>query len=304
MTSRITGLKRSVEVTSSGRRTLHMGSGDPLVLLHMGANPWSKWQPVLPYLLDRFEILAPTVAGWEGGNPLAGPITLGDVTRGVVEEMDRAGFQSAHIIGCSMGALGALGVAREGRARSALAICPAGGSGREQTQRLVKHFDMLNNMSWLRRLLVPVVLSFPHLRKIALRAVLEHGDRISARQAIALRKNSANGDWANLLAGFSAFRLDPTPEVTVPFMLAWGELDRFTPMVSEQPMWHEAVPHAEFHVLSGVGHIPMFDDPHQTGRLMRGWLDRQASGTAVVGLPREESMQTPTDKTRRRHSAS
>ena len=279
MTSRITGLKSSVEVTSSGRRTLHIGSGDPLVLLHMGANPWSKWQPVLPYLLDRFEIIAPTLAGWEGGNPLAGPITLDDVTRGVVEEMDRAGFQSAHIIGCSMGGLAALGVAREGRARSALAICPAGGSGQEQTQRLVKHFEMLNNLSWLQRLLVPVVLSFPHLRKVALRAVLEHGDRISARQAIALRKNSANGDWANLLAGFSAFRLDPTPEVTVPFMLAWGEMDQFTPMASEQPMWHQAVPHAESHVLSGVGHITMFDDPHQTGQLMRSWLDRQVSAS-------------------------
>jgi pimeloyl-ACP methyl ester carboxylesterase len=225
------------------------------------------------------------LAGWEGGNPLAGPITLGDVTRGVVEEMDRAGFQSAHIIGCSMGGLAALGVAREGRARSALAICPAGGSGQEQTQRLVKHFETLNNLSWLRRLLAPVVLSRPRLRRIALRAVLEHGDRISARQAMAIGRNSANGDWSNLLAGFSAFRLDSTPEPTVPFMLAWGEFDRFTPMINEQPLWHTAVPHAETHVLSGVGHIPMFDDPDQTGRLMRSWLDRQATASKSAATP-------------------
>ena len=275
MTSRITGLKRFVEVTSSGRRTLHIGSGDPLLLLHMGANPWSKWQPVLPYLLDRFEIIAPTLAGWEGGNSLAGPITMSDLAGGVVEEMDRAGFQSAHIVGCSLGGLAALGVAREGRARSALAICPAGGSNQEQTQRLVKHFEMLNNLSWLERLLAPVALSRPKMRRILLRAVLEHGDRISARQAIAIRRNSANGDWANLLPGFSAYRLDSRPEVTVPFMLAWGEKDRFTPMRNEQPLWRKAVPHAESHILSGVGHIPMFDDPDQTGRLVRSWLDRQ-----------------------------
>jgi pimeloyl-ACP methyl ester carboxylesterase len=272
---RRTGLKRFVEVTSTGRRTLHIGSGEPLVLLHMGANPWSKWQPVLPYLLDGFEIIAPTLAGWEGGNPLARPVTLDDLTRGVVEEMDRAGFRSAHIIGCSLGGLAALGVARAGRAQSVLAICPAGGSNQEQTQRLVKHFEMLNNLSLLRRLLAPVVLSRPKTRRVVLRAVLEHGDRISARQAIAIGKNSANGDWANLLPGFSAYRLDTTPEVTAPFMLAWGELDRFTPMLNEQPLWQKAVPHAESHVLSGVGHIPMFDDPDQTGRLMRSWLDRQ-----------------------------
>ncbi len=275
-TGRVTGLKRFVEVTSSGRRTLHTGSGDPLVLLHMGANPWSKWEPVLPYLLDRFEIIAPTLAGWEGGNPLTGPITLTSVTRGVVEEMDRAGFQSAHIIGCSMGGTAALGVARSGRARSALAICPAGGSGQEQTQRLVKHFEMLNNLSLLKRLLAPVALSRPQLRRTLLRAVLEHGDRISARQAIELRRNSANGDWDNILRGFAAFELDTTPEVTVPFMLAWGELDRFTPMLHEQPLWQKAVPQAESHVLSGVGHLPMFDDPVQTGQLMRTWLERQA----------------------------
>ena len=128
----------------------------------------------------------------------------------------------------------------------------------------------------------------------AIASLGDDGSDDSNEQAIELRKNSANGDWDNLLAGFSAFRLEPTPEVTVPFMLAWGELDRFTPMASEQPMWHQAVPHAESHVLSGVGHIPMFDDPHQTGRLMRSWLDRQASGTVVDGLPREEPKQTPT----------
>ena len=284
MTSRITlpraggapSLKRFVEVTSSGRRTLHIGSGDPLVLLHMGANPWSKWQPVLPYLLDRFEIIAPTLAGWDGGNPLSGPVTLADLTRGVVEEMDRVGFQSAHIVGCSIGGLTALGVARSERASSALAICPAGGSSEEQGRRYAKHFEMLNNLSWLRRLLAPVVLSRPHLRRAAPRGVLEHGDRISARQAIAIGKDSANGDWTNLLPGFAAHRLGSTPEVTVPFMLAWGEMDRFTPMINEAPLWHRAVPHAESHVLSGVGHIPMFDDPDQTGRLMRSWLDRQA----------------------------
>jgi pimeloyl-ACP methyl ester carboxylesterase len=274
-TGRIAGLKRFVEVTSSGLRTLHIGSGEPLVLLHMGANPWSKWEPVLPYLLDRFEIIAPTLTGWHGGNPLAGPITLELVTQGVVEEMDRAGFESAHIVGCSMGGTAALGVARTGRARSALAICPAGGSGQEQTQRLVKHFEMLNNLSLLKRLLAPVALSRPQLRRTLLRAVLEHGDRISARQAIELRRNSANGDWDNILLGFSSFQLDTTPEVTVPFMMAWGELDRFTPMLHEQPLWQKAVPQAESHVLSGVGHLPMFDDPDQTGQLMRTWLDRQ-----------------------------
>ena len=117
------------------------------------------------------------------------------------------------------------------------------------------------------------------MRRIALRSVLEHGDRISPRQAIAIRKDSANGDWANLLPGFSAYRLDSRPEVTVPFMLAWGEMDRFTPMIHEQPLWNKAVPNAESQVLSGVGHIPMFDDPDQTGRLMRSWLDRQTSSS-------------------------
>lgn len=270
-------LRRFVETTPDGRRTLHIGSGEPVVLLHMGANPWHKWQPVLSHLGDGYEILAPTLAGWHGGKPLTGPIVMEDLAGGIATEMDRAGFDTAHIIGCSLGGLAALGLARYGRARSAMAICPAGGSNQEQTQRLVKHFEMLNRLSWFQRMLVPLVFSRPKLRKLALRAVLEHGDRLSAAQAIQMRRDSANGDWDNLLPGFTAYRMEPTPEVSVPFMLAWGELDRFTPMANEQPLWMTAVPHAESHVISGVGHIPMFDDPEQTARLMRSWLDRQIS---------------------------
>ena len=283
MKSRFGDLRRYVEVTSSGLRTLHLGTGEPLVLLHMGANPWSKWEPVLPHVLDGFEVLAPTLTGWDGGPPLTGPITLDDVTRGVTEAMDRAGFESAHVIGCSIGGLAALGVARAGRARSALSMCPAGGSNEEQTRRLVKQFEILDNLSLLRRLLAPVVLARPKVRRLALRAVLEHGDRLSARQAIAISRNSADGDWDNLLLGFAAFRMTSKPAVTVPFMLAWGELDRYTPMSTEQLSWHRAVPHAENHVIAGVGHFPMFDDPVQTGRLMRDWLDRQTT-TADEGL--------------------
>jgi pimeloyl-ACP methyl ester carboxylesterase len=124
--------------------TFRGGTGDPLVLLHIGANPWKKWDSVIPNLTDHYEVFMPTYAGFQGGPPLQGPGTIDKLADGVEAEMDAAGMGRAHIVGNSLGGWIAMELARRGRARSAIAISPGGGWTTRRRRAFVRVFFAAN----------------------------------------------------------------------------------------------------------------------------------------------------------------
>src|SRR3954447_6365416 len=46
------------------------GEGEPLVLIHGFTATWRCWLPVLADLVPRFEVIAPTLHGHDGGGEL------------------------------------------------------------------------------------------------------------------------------------------------------------------------------------------------------------------------------------------
>src|SRR3954463_2768322 len=129
------------------------GEGPPLVLLHGFTDTWRTWELVLPRLERRHDVLAPTLPGdaggaapprrrgggarrgHAGGPPLDGRAVsetlLADAVEGL---MDDAGFQTADVVGNSMGGFAALQLAARGRARSVVALAPGGGwAGRDRS---------------------------------------------------------------------------------------------------------------------------------------------------------------------------
>jgi pimeloyl-ACP methyl ester carboxylesterase len=82
------------------------GSGEPLLLLHGFTGTWQLWRPILADLAARFEVLAPTLPGHDGGPTvtLDGPFTFDVLARWAEQELDRIGAQKAHVVGNSMGA--------------------------------------------------------------------------------------------------------------------------------------------------------------------------------------------------------
>src|SRR4051812_37686929 len=103
------------------------GSGPPLVLLHGFTDTWRTWGLALPALERRHDVLAPTLAGHAGGPPLDGPDPVAAMADAVERAMDEAGFGTARLAGNSLGGYLALRLAARGRARSVVAIAPAGG---------------------------------------------------------------------------------------------------------------------------------------------------------------------------------
>lgn len=115
------------------RAPIHLGpkdgSGEPVVLLHGFLMSQTVWDPVAPRLADtgRYEVFAPTMAGHNGG-PYAGTWLLSSsvLADHVERQLDRLGWDSAHLVGNSLGGWVAFELERRGRARSVTGIGAAG----------------------------------------------------------------------------------------------------------------------------------------------------------------------------------
>lgn len=125
------------------------GSGSPLVCLRGFTDTWRTWDLVLPALERSHDVLAPTLLGHAGGPPLEGAVSDALIVDAVERAMDEAGFETAHIVGNSLGGYIALQLAARGRAESVVAFAPAGGwaegdeSFREMLGQFVTMYEQL-----------------------------------------------------------------------------------------------------------------------------------------------------------------
>src|SRR5436190_1027558 len=103
-------------------RLYRAGHGEPLVLVHGFTATWRCWLPVLPYLVPRFEVIAPTLHGHDGGPvPPHAAHSLSEATDHLEQVLDELGVDTAHFAGNSMGGALSLELAKRGRARSVVA---------------------------------------------------------------------------------------------------------------------------------------------------------------------------------------
>src|SRR3982751_6114114 len=105
------------------------GSGDPLLLLHGLGLTWRCWRPVLPELERAHDVVAMDLPGFGAAPPLprgSRPTVeaLSDAIEGALDEA--AGLDAVHVAGNSLGGWIAIELARRGRARSVVALAPAG----------------------------------------------------------------------------------------------------------------------------------------------------------------------------------
>ncbi len=53
-----------------------------------------------------------------------------------------------------------------------------------------------------------------------------------------------------------------------PMRIVWGSEDRLLPMRGYSERWRRLLPQAEWIVIEGAGHVPMFDDPARVADLI------------------------------------
>ncbi len=259
------------------------GAGEPLVLIHGFACSWLIWEPVLEALERSYEVLAVNLAGHVGGPGLAGtPVSMSALVDAVERDLDAAGFDAAHVVGNSLGGWIALELAARGRARSVVALSPAGGwePGSRAERRLQRLFNSTHKLSTALLPRVDSLMRRRRLRRALLWRVAVHGERISPAAAARIVRDAV--DCPVYFELIDAIRRDGPPRtldgVSCPVLLAWGTSDRVIPSPRYSERLRSLLPSAEWIDLPGLGHIPMVDDPGLVARTIAEFVGRARAG--------------------------
>ncbi len=267
------------EISSSLYRA---GEGEPVVLLHGFTGHWRHWKPVLADLVARYEVIAPTLSGHNGGPAYPSGIALekvADAGDSLERHLDRLGVGTAHFVGNSMGGTLALELGKRGRARSVVALSPGGGwePGGPEPERIARFFARQMKMLRASRKQIPRLMQRPGARRLAMRDIMRHGELIPAPDAVDMSLDPLGCTIVNdVLAGLRDGRahLEGLDEVDAPTLIAWAELDRILPLATCSARFKREIRNVEFQVLPRVGHVPMWDDSRLVVKTITDWVDR------------------------------
>lgn len=265
------------------------GEGEPLVLLHGFTGTWRVWAPVIPQLAEKFDVFVPTLAGHCGAEPWqegTAP-TIEALADAAEAELDNAGIETAHVAGNSLGGWLAFELAKRGRARSVVALAPAGGWERgdeKEERRLIGFFKRTHKLTALAYPRARSLVTRPRLRKLMFRDVMVHGERLRPGDAEHLMQGVLE---CSIFFEFLDGVIDAGPAVdldtvTCPVLIGWPEQDNIFPPSRYAERYQAAIPGSELVQLPGCGHVPMWDAPDLVARTIADFAARQVP-SAVTG---------------------
>ena len=242
------------------------GTGSPLLLLHGVSVTWRTWHPVLEHLEPHHEVLAPTLLGHAGAAAFApgAALSIGMLADGIEEELDRAGLDTVHIAGNSLGGWIGIELARRGRARSLVLFSPAGASDTQRRlEALVAVIGAAVSAMYRCASHADAIASRRSLRTLLLCTQVAHPSRVSPDYvAASLRAYSLAPAVGELRAAVSHEQVQPLPRgQRYPIRLVWPHRDRVLPFRHFGAPMLARIPDAELVRMADVGHVPMSDDP-------------------------------------------
>jgi pimeloyl-ACP methyl ester carboxylesterase len=240
------------------------GAGEPVVLLHGIGGELGIWEPTIEPLSRVRETITVDLPGF-GRSPALTDVAPTPVAlaAAVGELLTQLRIDSAHIVGNSLGAWVALELARAGRARSVLGLCPAGlwaapvldpgAASRATAHRVVRRLGPLPR--------VPLV--NPRTQRIALGAFAAHPDRVPADAAWRMIDSHARTTACDATRAAVRERyFEHVDDVNVPVLLAFGERDRLVRPVRLSACHWKSI------MLPDCGHIPTWDNPQLITKLI------------------------------------
>ncbi len=275
------------------RAPIHLGSGEPVLLLHPFLMSQLVWQKVAPQLADtgRYEVFAPTMAGHNGG-PRSGTWLLSSsvLADHVERQLDTLGWNTCHIVGNSLGGWVAFELERRGRARTVTGIAPAGGwHGWSPTKfEVIAKFVGGMPVWFLAHLLGPRLLRLPMSRRIGTLPISGSPDGVSDQDFLGVVDDLKHcpAYFQLLMKSLLMPGLVELAHTNVPTHLVLCEKDRVVPPRRFSSHFTNHLPPAnEVTMLDGVGHIPMFEAPERVAEVIASFLDEHIPPIRVTETP-------------------
>ena len=266
------------------RAPIHLGSGDPMVLLHPFMMSQNVWKQVAPLIAEtgRYEVFAPTMPGHNGGVKGRFFLDTAEMADDVERRMDALGWETAHIVGNSLGGWVAFELERRGRARTLTGIAPAGGWSHFTPAKFEIVGKFLAGLPvWLTaKLLGQRALRLPFARQLASVPVSAKADGLSDADLIDIIDDVSHCPaYYHLLV--KALLLPGLRELangSAPTHLVICEKDHVLPHPRFTRHFTTHMPEvAQITHLDNVGHIPMFEAPRRIADLIVGFADRYAT---------------------------
>ena len=244
------------------------GKGEPILLLHGLGASLEQWEWSQPGLSSRHEVVALDLPGFgRSQSPPRDQFDLDHMVNLLGEFIDAMGWQSATVIGNSMGGLLAISMALnlEGRV-SRLVLTGSAGLGRDLGWPL--------RVAWL-PCLGEAILPFMKLRPLvhySLRRLFSDPSRLPNRMvdvsADNYKRRSIRSNFLRAIRiGVSLsgqrdsinFR-DQLDKIRVPTLLIWGREDGVMPL-EHGKIAHQLIAGSKLTVIDDCGHVPQIEHP-------------------------------------------
>jgi pimeloyl-ACP methyl ester carboxylesterase len=257
---------------------LEAGQGPPVLLFHgLGATNASML-PTLADLAPDRRVVAPDLPGFGDS---AKPMRSYDASffaKWAIGLMDELGIERADIIGNSMGGRVAIevGLLAPDRVGHLVLLAPA--------PAFIRRRQFVRIVRFLRPELALVPVYVPHRRVVAgIKSMFSRPERLAdtwydaAADEFVRIFNTPRGRIAFFSAARQIYLEEPwgdtgfwdrLPALEVPSLFVWGERDRLVPAAFARYV-EKALPAATSTVLEDCGHVPQYELPDETHRLVR-----------------------------------
>jgi pimeloyl-ACP methyl ester carboxylesterase len=278
------GLDELHEIVLHGHRVFYRsaGSGPVVVLVHGITSTSATWANVLPYLAERFTVIAPDLLGHGESAKPRGDYSLGAYASGIRDLLIALGHERATFVGHSLGGGVAMQLAYQFPEHcERLVLVSSGGLGRDITV-LLRAASLPGS-----ELVLPLLVNERVLGagRVAGRLLGRIGLRVHTDVGEVLRGHASLSDGEARAAFLHTLRtiVDPGGQrvdasdrlylaQAIPFLLVWGERDPIIP-VEHACAAHRLVPGSRLELFPNAGHFPHLDDPLRFVRALTDFME-------------------------------
>jgi pimeloyl-ACP methyl ester carboxylesterase len=237
---------------------------------------------VLPFLTDRYTVVAPDLLGHGESAKPRGDYSLGAYASGIRDLIRALGYDRATIVGHSLGGGVVMQFAYQfPEMCERMVLVSSGGLGREVSIFLraatLPGAEYVLPLLASNRILTAGGAVGGFLARFGMRA--GHDLDEMWRGFSSLGDGEARSAFIRTLRGI----VDPGGQTVnasdrlylarkVPTLLVWGENDPIIP-VEHGRAAHEEIPHSQLEVMEGAGHFPYRDDPRRFAKVLTDFIE-------------------------------